>query len=165
MACLRPPFGWFPRHHSADSNKAWLMLGCNGAVAFLIGTIAAIAVGFFARIVGLDRDRAFYPTVMIVIALLYVLFSAIGGSVQALTLELPSVLGFIVAAVVGFKGSLWVVAAALAAHGIYDFGHAFLFENPGVPSFWPAFCSAYDIVAAVFLGWLLWSEKIPARAA
>lgn len=119
----------------------------------------------FATVVGLDRDRAFYPTVMIVIALLYALFAAISGLIQVLLLESPAILGFIVAAVIGFKGSLWVVAAALAAHGIYDFGHAYLFENPGVPSFWPAFCSSYDIIAAGLLGWLLWSAKIPARAA
>lgn len=134
-------------------------------MAFLIGTVSAIGVGFFARIVGLDRDRAFYPTVMIVIALLYALFSAISGSMEVLMLESPSIVAFIVAAVVGFKRSLWIVAAALAAHGIYDFGHAYLFENPGVPAFWPAFCSSYDLVAAGFLGWLLLSSKIPANAA
>ena len=46
---------------------------------FLIGVSLAVAVGAFARCVGLDRDRAFYPTVMIVIACLYVLFATIGG--------------------------------------------------------------------------------------
>lgn len=131
-------------------------------MAFLIGVVSAICVGIFATVVGLDRDRAFYPTVMIVIALLYALFSAIGGSVQALMYESPAIIGFIVAAVIGFKGSLWVVAAALAGHGIYDFGHSYLFVNPGVPEFWPAFCSAYDIVAALYLGWLIVSSKIPA---
>lgn len=133
-------------------------------MAFLIGVVSALCVGIFATVVGLDRDRAFYPTVMIVIALLYALFSAIGGSVEALLYESPAILGFIVAAVVGFKRSLWVVAAALAAHGIYDFGHAYLFVNPGVPTFWPAFCSAYDIVAAVYLGWLLMSSRVRAVA-
>ena len=105
--------------------------------------------------VGLDRDRAFYPTVMIVIALLYALFAAISGSAQVLMAESVGIVAFIAASVIGFKRSLWVVAAALAAHGVYDFLHPFLFENPGVPEFWPHFCSAYDIAAAVFLGWVL----------
>lgn len=44
----------------------------------------ALAVSLFARFVGLDRDRAFYPTVMIVIAAIYGLFGAMGGDTTAL---------------------------------------------------------------------------------
>jgi hypothetical protein len=128
-------------------------------VALVIGMVSAIAVGFFAMAVGLDRDRAFYPTVMIVIALLYALFAAISGSMSVLLAEAVGIVAFVTAAVVGFKRSLWVVAAALAAHGVYDFLHPYLFDNPGVPSFWPQFCSAYDVAAAVFLGWLLARSK------
>ena len=36
---------------------------------------------------GSRRDRAFYPTVMIVIAAYYVLFAAMSGSVQTLVVE------------------------------------------------------------------------------
>lgn len=35
---------------------------------YLIGVGLALSVSLLARIAGLDRDRAFYPTVMIVIA-------------------------------------------------------------------------------------------------
>ena len=35
---------------------------------YLIGTGLALSVSLLARFVGLDRDRAFYPTVLIVIA-------------------------------------------------------------------------------------------------
>jgi hypothetical protein len=51
------------------------------------GTVLSIGVALFARIVGLDRDRAFYPTVMIVIAAYYVQFAAISGSVQTAVIE------------------------------------------------------------------------------
>jgi len=37
-------------------------------VALLVGALLAVAVGLMATAVGLDRDRAFYPTVTIVIA-------------------------------------------------------------------------------------------------
>ena len=37
-------------------------------MALLVGVLLAVAVGLFATGLGLDRDRAFYPTVMIVIA-------------------------------------------------------------------------------------------------
>ncbi len=122
---------------------------------YLIGIGLAVAAFFFARFVGLDRDRAFYPTVMIVIARLYGLFAAIGGSGKALALESIGIVGFVLLAVLGFKSSLWLVVVALFGHGVYDFFHGHLFVNPGVPTWWPAFCSAYDITAAAGLAGLL----------
>lgn len=129
----------------------------------LIGIIFALVVGFFATRSGLDRDRAFYPTIMIVIALLYVLFAAMGGSTHALLVDSMVAAAFIIAAMAGFKRSLWIVAAALAAHGMMDIVHNRIVSNPGVPSFWPAFCSAYDIAAAVYLGWSLRSGRVTVR--
>lgn len=134
-------------------------------MALGVGAVLALLVGLFATGVGLDRDRAFYPTVMIVIAVLYSLFAVMGGSTPALVLEVIAGAVFIALAVAGFKWSLWVVAAALAGHGVFDFIHAAFIANPGVPAFWPEFCSAYDVVAAVYLAWLLKSKRTPATAA
>ena len=50
---------------------------------YLIGLILALAVAGLAAITGLDRERAFYPTVLIVIASYYVLFAAMGASAAA----------------------------------------------------------------------------------
>ena len=129
------------------------------AVPILVGALLALAVGVMATVSRLDRDRAFYPTVMIVIAFLYCLFAVLGGSTRALLVE--SLLGtvFATAALVGFRSSLWIVAAALAAHGGFDLVHGALVDNPGVPGFWPAFCGAYDVVAGAYLGWLLRSGR------
>jgi hypothetical protein len=132
-------------------------------MAYLIGSSLAVAAFGFARFVGLDRDRAFYPTVMIVIALLYGLFAAIGGSVTALALESIGIVGFVLLAVIGFKSNPWLVAVALFAHGVYDFFHGHLFVNPGVPAWWPEFCMAYDVTAAAGLAWLLARAQAPAR--
>jgi hypothetical protein len=130
----------------------------------LVGALLAIGAGLLARVAGLDRDRAFYPTVMIVIAALYSLFAAIGASTRALVLDSLVGVLFVTAALVGFRRSLWVVALALGAHGLMDFVHGRLIANPGVPAWWPAFCGAYDVVAAVFLAWLLASGRIRAAA-
>ena len=129
-------------------------------MALLIGTSLAFGVGLFATVVGLDRDRAFYPTVMLVIAFLYALFAVLGGSTNALVLESLVGAAFAALAVTGFKSSLWIVAGALAAHGIYDFLHDWVVANPGVPGFWPAFCGAYDVTAAAYLAWLLRSRRL-----
>jgi hypothetical protein len=42
---------------------------------YLIGVILSLAVAGFAAVIGFDRERAFYPTVLIVIASYYVLFA------------------------------------------------------------------------------------------
>jgi len=124
-------------------------------VALFVGAFLALAVGLFATATGLDRDRAFYPTVTIVIGFLYALFAAMGASTGVLVLE--SVVGavFLAAAVAGFKTSLWIVVVALAGHGVFDVAHGRVISNPGVPAFWPAFCSTYDLTAAAYLACLL----------
>jgi hypothetical protein len=123
-------------------------------MAFSIGTLLALVIGVFARVVGLDRDRAFFPTVMIVIALLYGLFACIGGFTP-LVAEIGPSAGFVALAVAGFRKSQWWTVVALAGHGLFDLLHPHVIANPGVPAWWPDFCSAYDLTAAVFLGVLL----------
>lgn len=124
-------------------------------MALLIGAVLAVALGLFTTAFGLDRDRALYPTVMIVIALLYSLFAVIGGSTQALILEALVGSVFIAAAIWGFRSSLWIVVFALAGHGALDLVHGSVIANPGVPAWWPQFCFAYDVAAAGYLAWLI----------
>ena len=123
-------------------------------MAYLIGALLATTIGGMGTVVGLDRDRAFYPTIMIVIASYYVLFAVMGGSAHALLAETAVAAGFLALALVGFKYSLWLVVAALALHSILDLFHGQLIANPGVPEWWPAFCLAYDGVAAGYLAFL-----------
>lgn len=131
---------------------------------FLVGAGLALAVGLWATFLGLDRDRAFYPTVLIVIALYYGLFAVMGGSVQVLALESIAIVAFVAASAAGFRRSLWLVVAALAAHGVYDLVHGQLIANPGVPLWWPGFCLAFDLAAAAYLAWLLSRSKVRAEA-
>ena len=93
---------------------------------YVVGIVLSIGVALFARRVRLDRDRAFYPTVTIVIA-----------------------------AVAGFKKTPWIIVAGLAAHGLQDAVHRHIIANAGVPAWWPAWCLAYDVGAAGALAWLL----------
>lgn len=132
---------------------------------YAIGAVLAVSVSIFAALVGLDRDRAFYPTVLVVIASYYGLFAVLGGSTQALIVESVVMALFVAATVLGFRRNLWIVAAALLAHGVFDGFHGAVIDNPGVPAWWPTFCLAYDVGAALCLAWLLQRSRIPARAA
>ena len=132
---------------------------------FLVGSMSAIVVGTSATLCGLDRDRAFYPTITMFIASYYLLFAAMGGSVQAIVAESAILFLFLAASILGFKSTLWLVVAALVAHGIFDLAHAHLIANAGVPSWWPSACFTYDIVAAGYLALLLRRALVPARSA
>jgi len=134
-------------------------------MSMAIGIVLALIVGGSARFFGLDRDRALYPVVMIVIASYYALFAVMGGSIAVLIIESVVGAAFLVVALAGFKSTLWLVVSALAAHGIFDLAHPHLYENPGVPVWWPSFCLAYDVVAAAYLAWLLASNKVRTSAA
>ncbi len=118
---------------------------------YLIGLILSIAVAGFATVVGLDRERSFYPTVLIVIASYYVLFAVMGASRRTLVTEIVVASGFLLFAVLGFKGNLWFAVAAIIGHGAFDFVHHWLIENPGVPPWWPGFCLTFDVFFGAWL--------------
>ena len=130
---------------------------------YVIGIVLALAVSAYATAMRLDRDRAFYPTVLIVIASYYVLFAVMGGSGRAIVVESGLMGVFVVAASLGFRGSLWLVVAALAAHGVQDLFHARFIANPGVPAWWPGWCLSYDVAAAGYLAWRLTRAPVGAQ--
>jgi hypothetical protein len=122
---------------------------------FIIGIAVALGTFVLTRAAGFDRDKALYPTILIVVAHYYVLFAAIGAS-RGVLIEETLVMGlFAAAAVLGFRKNLWLAAIALAAHGLFDLTHARFITNPGVPEWWPMFCLGFDVMIAACLAWLL----------
>jgi len=122
---------------------------------YVIGVISAAAVGMFASVIGFDKERSFYPVVLIVVASYYILFAATARSTHALLAEAFPMLLFTAAAALGFRRTAWIIVAGLALHGLFDFVHPAAITNPGVPVWWPGFCLAYDLTAAVYLAVLI----------
>ena len=71
---------------------------------YLVGVILGLVVAGFASTSGFDRDRAFYPTVLIVVASYYPLFAVMGAPRHS-TLEIEFAVGLVFSAlaVLGFK--------------------------------------------------------------
>ena len=128
---------------------------------YLIGVILTLAVVAFAAVIGFDRERAFYPTVLIVIASYYGLFAVMGASTRTLIIESIVAGVFVLVAVFGFKRNYWLLVAALIGHGVFDFAHHFLIDNPGVPRWWPGFCAASDVVFGAWLVVLIITRRQP----
>jgi len=127
-------------------------------MSFFIGATLALMVGGFATWSGFDRDRSFYPTVLLVVASYYILFAVMGASMQAILAECLVLVPFLVASLAGLRRTPWAAVVGLAAHGMLDLLHPHLLSNPGVPVWWPSFCLAYDGIAAIYFGVLLVSR-------
>jgi hypothetical protein len=128
---------------------------------YLLGVILTVAVAAFALVVGFDRERAFYPTVLIVIASYYALFAVMGASTRTLIIESIIASVFVLFAVLGFKGNYWLLVAALIAHGVFDVARHFFIDNPGVPRWWPGFCLASDVVFGAWVAVLIITRRQP----
>ena len=126
---------------------------------YLIGVILTLAVAAFATVVGFDRERAFYATVLIVISSYYALFAVMGASTRTLIIESIVAGVFVLFAVLGFKRNYWLVVAALLGHGVFDLVRHFLIDNPGVPHWWPGFCLASDVVFGAWVAVLIIRQR------
>ena len=131
---------------------------------YLVGIVLGILIGSSMSLIGMDRDRALYPAALIVIAAYYVLFAAMAGSTDAIIAEIAGGLVFVALAVAGFRSTLWLAAAGITGHGIFDIFHDYVISNPGVPGFWLGFCSSIDIVLGLYLAALLWLGRVSSKA-
>ena len=120
---------------------------------YLIGVVLGIVVVALMTITGFERDRAAWPVVVIVVATYYVLFAVMAGDRKALIEETGVALVFTVIAILGFKRSAWWVVAGLLGHGVFDFVRGHMIVNPGVPSYWPAFCGSIDVAMSAWVAW------------
>jgi hypothetical protein len=134
---------------------------------YLIGVGLALAVGLFATITRFDRDRSFYATILVVVASYYDLFAFMSGEAEVIASELVLSTAFICVSVIGLRTNLWLVVAGLSGHGVLDLFHNQVISNPGVPTWWRAFCLSYDVTAAAYLAWRLYrpgTSELQARS-
>lgn len=127
---------------------------------YVAGLALGLGVCGLGTVAGLERDRAFYPVMMNVIASYYVLFAVIADDGRALGAEVAISMLFVFLAVIGFRTSLWIVAAAILGHAGLDLVHGDVVANAGVPAWWPMFCASIDAFAAFYLVWRLLSGRI-----
>ena len=113
--------------------------------AFIIGVVLAAALIIFGKIMGYEKDRSFFPTILIVITSYYVLFAILDGSISTLLIEIAVAAFFSVTGIwAGYRYPA-AVGAAIALHGCFDFVYGDFYLNGGVPVWWPAFCAGIDI--------------------
>ena len=124
-------------------------------MAILVGLALALIACVGAAWSGMDRDRALYPTLLIVIATYYVLFAVQDGRGPVLVRETALAMMFSMLALAAFRQRPWLVVAGLVAHGVLDLVHDSIVQDAGVPYFWPNFCFAFDLTAALFVAFVV----------
>jgi hypothetical protein len=114
-----------------------------------LGLLCAVAIAVAGRCSGFEKDRSFYPTVLIVIASYYLLFAAMAN--EAIIAESLGLAMFSGIALVGAFLAPWLVGAGIILHGVFDLTHSHFIDNRGVPSWWAAFCATVDFALGLWV--------------
>ncbi len=121
---------------------------------YFAGIIVAIIIAALASILGFDKDKSFYPVILIIIAVFYVLFAIMSGSIDTIIRESVIAFVFIIVAITGAKKTVFIIAFGLIVHGIFDIFHNQFITNTSVPAWWPMFCAIVDIVLGTWVMYL-----------
>ncbi len=122
---------------------------------YIVGITLALLFCGAAAGLGMDRERVFYPAVVMAVASYYLAFAVVDGRSEVMLAEVAIAAIFIAGAVAGFKLNPWIAVIALAGHGVMDGLHHHLVHNTGVPQAWPGFCMSFDVTAAAIVAWVM----------
>lgn len=122
---------------------------------YIVGITLALFFCAAAAALGMDRERVFYPAVVMAVASYYLAFAVADGRSGVMLAEVAIAAVFIAGAVAGFKLSPWIAVVALSGHGVMDGFHHHFVHNTGVPQAWPGFCMSFDVTAAAFVAWVM----------
>ena len=125
-------------------------------VGAAIGLVFAGTTIFVARTK--NYENWLYIAFLPCLPLFYMAFGVLDGSVDSVVLELVFGLPFIAAGLLliflKFRFSAYLAGACWLAHAGWDVEHDLFFINPGVWSWYPAFCAVIDGVIGIYLFFL-----------
>ena len=123
-----------------------------------------IGVGFVVPTIYIVRktqiDSWAWPLFLATLPVYYMLFGLLAQDGAAILKELLFGIPYFATALIAWrvKSQLihYVIALAWLSHGFYDYYHDLFFVNPGVFSWYPAFCALVDVAVG---GYLLVTSK------
>lgn len=134
----------------------------------LIGGLIAAAVLNYFHVQKEDVLRGFVALALMVAALIYVGFAAVGFWTSSVNINwfLLEILGvgiYFLFAFLGVKKSMWFLVIGWFAHVFWDVG-LHLGENRAfVPNFYPPVCIGFDLVFAGYIFWRWKSRLVESR--
>jgi len=119
----------------------------------IIGAVFIVPTIYFIR--NKQWDSPAWPLLLVTLPVYYMLFGALAMDGSVILKEFLYGLPYIVTGLLVWrirsKITLIVIALAWLSHGFYDFYHDTFFINPGVFSWYPAFCALIDITVAGYI--------------
>ncbi|MGJ8669628.1 MAG: hypothetical protein ACSHXK_09090 [Oceanococcus sp.] len=120
-------------------------------IPLLLGLGLGFAIAILAHLIRFERDRSFYPTILIVIASYYVLFAVMSGESVVVELLIACFFSAIAIAAAVRWGS--AIGWGILLHGVFDFTRNGIIGDGGAPHWWPEFCGGIDVALGVCLIW------------
>lgn len=134
--------------------------------AIIAGVLVAGSMIFGMKFSKTENKPWAYPLVLSTYPMFYFGFAIVANGQAALMQELkyamPIFIICIISAIKDIKYSAFVLALGYIGHGIYDVVHIHLFENPGMPIWWPEFCGTVDIIMGLYL--IVYAINLPNKS-
>jgi len=135
-------------------------------LALLLGALSCLVFVLVARPAGWKREVFIYAVGLIVAALIYVGFAALGGAALSwLALEFGGLLLFSLVALLGLRSSVWFLSLGWAAHAAWDVLLHRVNSADFVPDWYPLACLGFDVFLAVYIAVRLKQGSGSAQAA
>lgn len=119
-----------------------------------IGIVTGLAIIGVMRRIGMHRDRAVGPILLVAIAAFYPVFAVDRGTAGEIAVHASVFALFLAIAALSYRTSLVIAGAALIAHGLFDLAVAGTGEGPE-PDWWAPFCLGFD---GVIGSWLMFAR-------
>lgn len=127
----------------------------------IIGILVGVLTVVFARLI--QGERWLYSVCLLTLPGFYALFALQAGEhavgIKEMVFGIPYVLAGMTCVFVSVRKSAVVVGVLWLLHAVFDLAHGHLVVNAGVPSWYPVFCAAVDVVVGLYLLWL--SRHVP----
>ena len=122
-------------------------------IGIILGIALVVPTLYVVRSQGVDAWA--WSAILATLPLYYMLMGLLAEDTSVIWLELLYGLPYVITAlIVRTQTSRWaLIALALAwlSHGLYDYYHDVFFVNPGVFTWYPAFCALIDVVVGLYL--------------
>jgi hypothetical protein len=120
--------------------------------ALMVGIAGGALTALLAWSPLIPDPLAFHAVALALIAAIYLGFGFLDGRVSIIVVEMAAVGVFVALALLGLWSAPALIAVGLILHGFWDLAHRPRGIPTKIPSWYPAFCAAYDFVfAGVFL--------------
>ena len=120
-------------------------------IQLLAGALASLAFVLLARRAGSKREATIYAAALVVAALIYVGFAAVGGALPWVALEAGGLVLFSVVALLGLRISVWALALGWIAHAGWDVLPHKVLSVGFVPEWYPFVCIGFDLFLAGYI--------------